>query len=95
MKPKAILILVAVLVALVLIFSSAYRVREWEQVVITQFGEPVGDAIAIASPDVRLGQVRRHDGFTPKTPGIDERAERLEEAIGVALNPEVVEHDQR
>lgn len=41
------LLLIGGLAALVLIilFSAAYQVRETEQVIITQFGKPVGDAI--------------------------------------------------
>lgn len=33
------------LVGLITLFQSAYIVREYEQVVVTQFGKPVGDAI--------------------------------------------------
>ncbi|WP_027470584.1 protease modulator HflC [Saccharicrinis fermentans] len=41
---KFILISVALAVLLVVIFQSAYVVKETEQVVITQFGKPVGEA---------------------------------------------------
>jgi len=45
MKEKKIIIsAVFATVALILIFSSAYIVKETEQVVITQFGKPVGEA---------------------------------------------------
>jgi membrane protease subunit HflC len=45
MKNKLILIAGLVLVALVIISSGAFIVDEREQVVITQFGSPVGEAI--------------------------------------------------
>ena len=42
---KALVLGVALLIAVVVLFSSAYIVDETEQVVITQFGEPVGQPI--------------------------------------------------
>ena len=39
---------IAALVAVILIFASTYTVNEWEQVIITQFGQPVGDAQTVA-----------------------------------------------
>lgn len=36
------------LIVVVLLFSSTYVVREWEQVVITEFGEPVGEPVTAA-----------------------------------------------
>ena len=42
MKLRNILLSVAGLLAVILISSSLYVVREWEQIVITQFGQPVG-----------------------------------------------------
>lgn len=45
MKPHHLLVILAAFVALVLLMSSAYTVGEQEQVIITQFGEPVGSAI--------------------------------------------------
>lgn len=41
----AICVLVLVLAALFLLFSAAYTVSETEQVIITQFGKPVGDPV--------------------------------------------------
>ena len=43
---KIILIAVLLLIILIVIFSSAFVVSETEQVIITQFGKPVGKAIA-------------------------------------------------
>jgi membrane protease subunit HflC len=45
MKPIHLLILAAVFVGFVLLVSSVYVVGEQEQVIITQFGRPVGQAI--------------------------------------------------
>ena len=46
MKRIGISISIAIVIILGLIFSGAfYTVSEWEQVVITQFGKPIGDAI--------------------------------------------------
>jgi modulator of FtsH protease HflC len=45
MKPTHLLILAAIFVGFVLLVSSAYVVGEQEQVIITQFGRPVGQAI--------------------------------------------------
>jgi membrane protease subunit HflC len=44
-KPKYTIIAVLAIVGLILVFSSAFVVNETEQVVITQFGKPVGQAI--------------------------------------------------
>lgn len=38
-------ILVILFLVIIVVASSAYIVKEWEQVVITQFGKPVGDPI--------------------------------------------------
>lgn len=45
MAKKAIIIIVLVIIALIVLFQSAYIVNEKEQVVITQFGKPVGNAV--------------------------------------------------
>ena len=44
-RPKLILLTVVVFIALVAFVSSAFIVNETEQVIITQFGKPVGGAI--------------------------------------------------
>jgi len=58
MNRKLIIQLVILLVAIILITQSAYVVNETEQVVITQFGKPIGDAkitpgLKIKSPFVQ------------------------------------------
>ena len=45
MKTKSILITVCVLIFLIGLYSSVFIVQEKDQVVITQFGKPVGEAI--------------------------------------------------
>jgi membrane protease subunit HflC len=45
MKTKSILILVSVIIILVGLNSSVFTVQEKDQVIITQFGKPVGEAI--------------------------------------------------
>ena len=45
MAKKAIIIIVLVIIALIVLFQSTYIVNEKEQVVITQFGKPVGNAV--------------------------------------------------
>ncbi|HDH04368.1 MAG TPA: protease modulator HflC [Nitrospirae bacterium] len=44
-KAKPIVIAAVILLAAIVVMSSAYIVRETEQVIITQFGKPVGDPI--------------------------------------------------
>ena len=44
-KPQIIIMVVIVLVAFIVLVSSAFIVNETEQVIITQFGKPVGDPI--------------------------------------------------
>ncbi len=46
-RPQIILITVVIFIALVAFVSSAFIVNETEQVIITQFGRPVGEAIVI------------------------------------------------
>ena len=55
---------VIVLVAIVLIGASAYRIDETEQAVIIQFGKPIGNAITEAGLHFKkpfIQQVRRYD----------------------------------
>ncbi len=44
-KTKYIVVLAIVSLAIIVIASSAYTVKETEQVIITQFGKPIGDPI--------------------------------------------------
>lgn len=51
---KLISVGVVALVALIVIVSCAYTVRETEQVIITQFGKPIGNAITNAGLHLKL-----------------------------------------
>lgn len=45
MKPITIIILICIFLGIIVLAGSTYTVSEWEQVVITQFGEPMGKPI--------------------------------------------------
>ena len=45
MKPSTVTQLVLLVAALVVLSSAAYQVQETSQVIITQFGNPIGDAV--------------------------------------------------
>ncbi len=74
---------VLLVVVLGLIYSSLYRVNEWEQVVITQFGRPVGEPITEAGLHVKLPfiqdviryekRILRWDGDPKEIPTRDKR----------------------
>jgi len=51
-KPQIIILVVIVLVAFIVLVSSAFIVNETEQVIITQFGKPVG--VPIAAPGIHF-----------------------------------------
>jgi membrane protease subunit HflC len=51
------------LVLLIVLFSSFYVVREWEQVVITQFGDPVGDPVTEAGIHLKTPFVQKVNRF--------------------------------
>lgn len=53
MRPRWILAGMAVIAAVVLAYQSFYRVSEWDQVVITQFGRPVGEPVTGAGLHVK------------------------------------------
>ncbi|ADR20677.1 protein HflC [Marivirga tractuosa] len=63
MKKSLITILVIVVVALIVIAQSAYIVRESEQVIITQFGKPVGDAVKDAGIHFKVPFVQTANFF--------------------------------
>ncbi len=39
------LILIAIVLGIIVVRASTYVLPEWEQVIITQFGEPIGEAV--------------------------------------------------
>ncbi|MGM0582584.1 MAG: protease modulator HflC [Bacteroidota bacterium] len=63
MKKSLITILVIVVVALIVIAQSAYIVRESEQVIITQFGKPVGEAVKDAGIHFKIPFVQTANFF--------------------------------
>ena len=52
---KKVTLIVLGLVVLTLLFSSAYTVQEGQQVIVTQFGEPVGEPLSL--PETSEGLV--------------------------------------
>lgn len=63
MKKSLITILVVVVVALIVIAQSAYIVKESEQVIITQFGKPVGEAVKDAGIHFKVPFVQTANFF--------------------------------
>lgn len=63
MKKSLITILVIVVVALIVIAQSAYIVKESEQVIITQFGKPVGEAVKDAGIHFKVPFVQTANFF--------------------------------
>ncbi len=55
--------IVVALVALVLVFDAVYQVKEFEQVIITQFGEPVGDPVTEPGLHVKIPLIRKVHRF--------------------------------
>jgi membrane protease subunit HflC len=60
---KAILIVGAVLVLLLVLLDSAYVVSETNQVIITQFGEPIGGAVTAAGLHFKAPFVQKANYF--------------------------------
>jgi membrane protease subunit HflC len=54
---------VLALLVIILLFASTYVVPEWEQVVITQFGDPVGDPVTKAGLHFKLPFVQAVNRF--------------------------------
>ncbi len=63
MKTKQILYIVLGVVLLITLNSAIFIVREYEQVVITQFGKPVGDAITEPGVKVKVPFVQKANFF--------------------------------
>lgn len=60
---KGIAFTILVLLVVILLFASTYIVREWEQVVITQFGDPVGDPVSEAGLHFKLPFIQAVNRF--------------------------------
>jgi len=52
MKPGRILLLIIAALILIVVFSATYMVNETQQVIVTQFGKPVGDPVT--EPGIHL-----------------------------------------
>jgi len=63
MKKSLITILVTVVVALIVIAQASYIVRESEQVIITQFGKPVGEAVKNAGIHFKIPFIQTANFF--------------------------------
>jgi len=63
MKKSLVSILVIVVVALIVIAQGSYIVRESEQVIITQFGKPVGDAVKDAGIHFKIPFIQTANFF--------------------------------
>jgi membrane protease subunit HflC len=63
MTKKLIIVILSLIVALILIFESAYIVKETEQVVITQFGKPVGQAITTSGLKFKTPFIQKTNFF--------------------------------
>ena len=60
---KGIAFSILVLLVIIVLFAATYVVREWEQVVITQFGDPVGDPVTAAGLHFKLPFVQEVNRF--------------------------------
>jgi len=63
MSPKPTIALVLAILVLLVIGSSVYVVSEWEQVVITQFGDPVGDPVTGAGLHFKTPFIQKVNRF--------------------------------
>ncbi len=62
-KPKYIVIAVIVFLVVIVVASSAFVVKETEQVIITQFGKPVGKAIVTPGVHFKLPVIQQANFF--------------------------------
>jgi len=60
---RGVLLLLPAVVLLAVLFSSCYTVAEWEQVVLTQFGDPIGEPVSEAGLSWKLPFVQKANRF--------------------------------
>ncbi len=60
---KTLLLIGVVLVALLIVFNAVYKVSETNQVIITQFGEPIGGAVATAGLHLKVPFIQKTNYF--------------------------------
>ena len=79
-------LLIVGVIAFFVLLSSLFVVREWEQVIVTQFGKPVGGPITEAGPHFRVPfmqevnrfdkRIMEWDGHRNEVPTADKRLDR-------------------
>ena len=57
------LVLIAIVLGIIVLRASTYVLPEWEQVIITQFGEPIGDAVTEPGLKFKLPFVQEVNRF--------------------------------
>ena len=57
------LVLIAIVLGIIVLRASTYVLPEWEQVIITQFGEPIGDAVTEPGLQFKLPFVQEVNRF--------------------------------
>lgn len=62
-KAKPLIAAVIILIIISVVVSSAYIVRETEQVIITQFGKPVGDPITVPGIHFKIPVIQKANFF--------------------------------
>lgn len=62
-KGKTISLLVLIVIVLILVNSSFYRVKEYEQAIITQFGDPIGKAIKTPGLKIKAPLIQKVHRF--------------------------------
>ncbi len=62
-KTSQIALIVAAVLLFIALFQSIYIVKEYEQVVVTQFGRPVGDAITTPGVQFKLPFIQKANFF--------------------------------
>ena len=79
MKMKVILgiILFLLVIGIIVLTSSAYIVQETEQVIVTEFGEPVGDAITEAGLHWRTPFIQKIHRFDKRILAFSGSAEEI------------------
>ncbi|MEN8263663.1 MAG: protease modulator HflC [Nitrospirota bacterium] len=62
-KTKPVIIAVIILLSLGIAFSSAYTVLETEQVILTQFGKPIGDPVVTPGIHFKIPVIQKKNEF--------------------------------
>jgi membrane protease subunit HflC len=83
MKARNLIILILVIIAIFIVYSSTYVINEAQQVIVTQFGKPVGDPISEPGIHFKVPYVQKvhyfdkrfleWDGYPNQIPTKDKR----------------------